>query len=73
MEEDFPIIEQYAEITVCMVEYPDIRYEGQFRGRIKDSTHCVYDNEGSAIWVTLNNGFEFFAEIGDISSILYPI
>ena len=70
MDEYLKKLAKYEHISVRLMDFPERAYVGQYRGRIQDVDHCYYDNNGSAIWVTLDSGFELFTEIYKISSIV---
>jgi hypothetical protein len=59
----------YDRVAFTLKSQGNMAYRGQFRGRIKDTDHVYYDKQGSAIWVTSDNGFEIMADIEDISTI----
>jgi len=60
----------YDVVEVELKEFPGIKYEGQFRGRIQDVDHVYYNRQGTAIWITTRQGFELMASISDIQSLV---
>lgn len=63
-------IRTYDRVELRLKEYPNVVFRGQFRGIIEDIDHIYYDKNGSAIWVTTNNGFELMTNISDIQDIV---
>ena len=60
----------YDHVEFTLESQGDIIYRGQFRGIIKDTDRVFFDKEGSAIWVTSDNGFEIMSPISDVTSII---
>ena len=70
MEETLYNLEKYDRVEIVMDDMKSAIYKGQFRGRIKDADHCYFDKDGSAIWVTADQGFELMLSIDDIYSLV---
>lgn len=66
MEEVFSGLEKYDKVEVALNDMKNVIYKGQFRGFIKDVDNPVFDRNGSALWVTADQGFELMINMVDI-------